>query len=153
MIYLLDTNPCVRFLNGRALGVMRRLPDISNRDVPVSTVIESSGRIHQRNSTCQAVSYRPGPHHYDMSHHAHRREDELSSLFTCYPLNSLPFDDVAAQVYGRIRAELAAVGALIGANDLMIAAVAIANDLILVTHNMREFQRVHGLRLEDWEAT
>lgn len=66
---------------------------------------------------------------------------------------SLPFDDKAALVYGRVRAQLATQGTPIGPNDLMIAAIAIANDVTLVTRNTREFGRVAGLRIEDWEAT
>ncbi len=64
---------------------------------------------------------------------------------------SLPFDGNAAVVYGRIRAQLEALGTPIGPNDLQIAAIALANNLILVTHNTREFSRVDGLRIEDWE--
>ena len=60
-------------------------------------------------------------------------------------------DDVAAAHYGAIRAELARAGTLIGPNDLMIAATARANDLVLVTRNEREFSRVIGLRTENWE--
>ncbi len=66
---------------------------------------------------------------------------------------SLPFDDKAALVYGQIRAQLAAQGTPIGPNDLMIAAIAIANGVTLVTRNTREFARVTDLRIEDWEAT
>jgi len=65
---------------------------------------------------------------------------------------SLPFDDRAAKVYGEIRAQLAAKGTPIGPNDLMIAAIAVANNVILVTHNTREFSRVDRLRIEDWET-
>jgi len=66
-------------------------------------------------------------------------------------LASLPFDDLAAESYAQIRADLANSGTPIGPNDLMIAAVALAHHLILVTHNTTEFGRVKGLRLEDWE--
>ncbi len=52
--------------------------------------------------------------------------------------------------YARIRVELERAGTIIGANDLMIAAHALAADLILVTHNLREFSRVKGLQYEDW---
>lgn len=65
---------------------------------------------------------------------------------------SLPFNDTSAMIYGRIRAQLTASGTPIGSNDLLIAAIALANDLTLVTHNTREFNRVEGLRIEDWEA-
>lgn len=73
--------------------------------------------------------------------------DEFSSLF-----KSAPFDAKAAAVYGWLRSDLESIGNSIGPNDLLIASIALANDLILVTHNVREFSRVKGLRLEDWEA-
>ena len=63
----------------------------------------------------------------------------------------MPFDDQSAIIYGQIRAGLAAYGTPIGPNDLLISSIALANNLILVTHNTREFSRVEGLRLEDWE--
>jgi tRNA(fMet)-specific endonuclease VapC len=50
-----------------------------------------------------------------------------------------------------LRADLAQHGTLIGPNDLMIAAIALANDLILVTHNTVEFSRIKALKLEDWQ--
>ncbi len=61
-------------------------------------------------------------------------------------------NDRCAHDYGLIRADLAAQGKPIGANDLMIAAISRAHDLILVTHNTSEFSRVVGLRIEDWES-
>lgn len=68
------------------------------------------------------------------------------------PFQSLPFDDRAAEQYGRIRADLMAKGTPIGPNDFMIAAIALANNVILVSHNLAEFGRVPDLTLEDWEA-
>jgi tRNA(fMet)-specific endonuclease VapC len=67
------------------------------------------------------------------------------------PFSSLPFDDDAAEVYGRIRTQLEKSGKPIGPNDLLIAAIAIAHDATLVTHNTGEFSRVEDLRYEDWE--
>jgi tRNA(fMet)-specific endonuclease VapC len=64
---------------------------------------------------------------------------------------SLPFDDRAAEEYGKVRAHLAALDTPIGPNDLMIAAIALANQMTLVTHNTTEFSRVPGLALEDWQ--
>lgn len=63
---------------------------------------------------------------------------------------SLTFDDRAAEEYGHIRAHLAALGTPIGPHDLMIAAIARANQMTLVTHNTIELSRVPGLALEDW---
>lgn len=66
---------------------------------------------------------------------------------------SLPFDVQAAEVYGSVKAYLDKLGTPIGPNDLMIASISLANKLILVTHNMREFNRVLWLQLEDWETS
>ncbi|RUS94633.1 hypothetical protein DSM106972_092700 [Dulcicalothrix desertica PCC 7102] len=74
------------------------------------------------------------------------RQQQFLNLFV-----SLPFDDAAAIIYGRIRAELTELGTPIGPNDFQIAAIAMANNLILVTHNTGEFSRVPSLPLEDWE--
>jgi tRNA(fMet)-specific endonuclease VapC len=68
------------------------------------------------------------------------------------PFASLPFDDKCAAEYGIIRASLERQGRPIGGNDLMIAAIARRHDVVLVSHNQREFERVAGLRLEDWQA-
>ena len=62
----------------------------------------------------------------------------------------LPFEDRSGAVYGRIRAQLRRDGALIGANDLLIAAHALAAGCTLVTNNVREFERVEGLAVENW---
>ncbi|MDB4982910.1 MAG: VapC toxin family domain ribonuclease [Myxococcales bacterium] len=66
------------------------------------------------------------------------------------PFESLPFDDAAAGWYGAIRAQLKEEGRSIGSNDLMIAAIALAADVTLVSRNEGEFQRVPGLRLAVW---
>jgi len=64
---------------------------------------------------------------------------------------SLPFDDKCAQVYANIRTDLERKGTPIDPYDLQIAAIAIVNNLILVTHNVAEFQRISELNIEDWE--
>ena len=56
----------------------------------------------------------------------------------------------AIKEYGIIRSELEKKGSLIGSNDLLIAAIVKAEDGILITHNVKEFSRVDGLRIEDW---
>ncbi|MDE1951144.1 MAG: type II toxin-antitoxin system VapC family toxin [Burkholderiales bacterium] len=64
----------------------------------------------------------------------------------------LPFDEPADAHYADIRATLERVGTLIGSLDLLIAAHARSRGLTLVTHNLREFARVPGLQVEDWQA-
>jgi tRNA(fMet)-specific endonuclease VapC len=70
----------------------------------------------------------------------------------CNLYSSLPFDDSAAEEYGRLRAQLAGLGTPIGPNDLMIASIALANGLTLITHNRTEFSRVPNLMIEDWQV-
>ncbi len=65
-------------------------------------------------------------------------------------LDSLPFDDNAVEHYGEIRAILAKAGTPIGANDLLMAAIARAHQVTVVTHNLREFMRVPALQIETW---
>ena len=65
------------------------------------------------------------------------------------PYRSLPFDDAAAERCANIRRHLENLGAPIGPYDIQIAAIALANRCILVTHNTEEFRRIAGLRLED----
>ena len=75
--------------------------------------------------------------------------EKLQVFFSRF--KSMPFYDAAAQIYGVIRAALEKEGRSIGPNDMLIAAIALANELTVVTHNTAEFGRVPGLLLEDWE--
>jgi len=63
-----------------------------------------------------------------------------------------PFDKAAAGAYAVIRAQLERQGVTISERDTQIAAIAVANGLTVVTHNVREFGRVEGLTVEDWAA-
>lgn len=74
--------------------------------------------------------------------------DALELFLRFVRIEPLPVD--AAHRYGRIRADLQRRGVVIGANDLWIAAHALAGDYTLVTDNEREFARVPGLRIENW---
>lgn len=77
-----------------------------------------------------------------------RNLQQLDAFFGMLP--SLPFDDAATGHYGLVRAQLHRSGTAIGPNDLLIASIALANDMTLVTRNDSEFRRVVGLRVEVW---
>lgn len=66
------------------------------------------------------------------------------------PFEILNFDAKAAEFYGRIRSELESSGRVIGSMDLLIASVAMANSAVMVTNNEREFERIKGLKIENW---
>jgi tRNA(fMet)-specific endonuclease VapC len=82
------------------------------------------------------------------SHHPRRTRAEQDAFLA--PFRVLDFDAVAADCYAAARAHLAAQGRPIGDRDLMIAAIALANQMTVVTSNVTEFARVPGLMVEDW---
>jgi tRNA(fMet)-specific endonuclease VapC len=132
MTYLLDTNTCISYLNGRAPNVLQRLQALPIAEIRVCAIVKAEMYYGAMKSVDPAYTL--------------AQQRRFLDAF-----DSLPFDDAAAEAYGRLRAELARRGTPIGPNDLMIAAIALAYDLTLVTHNTSEFSRVSGLRLEDWE--
>jgi tRNA(fMet)-specific endonuclease VapC len=77
------------------------------------------------------------------------RAGDLVDTF-CAPFASLPFDDACIDAYARLRADLRTSGATIGANDLVIAATAVAHGLGLVSDDRAAFARVPGLRVTSW---
>jgi len=132
MTYLLDTNTCIRFLNPRSSAVPNHMAAVRQEEVVICQIVKAEL--------------------YYGAYKSARRDANLALLAKFFnQFVSRPFDDAAAEAYGRLRAELARRGTPIGPNDLMIAAIALAYDLTLVTHNTAEFARVPGLRLEDWE--
>ncbi len=133
MIYLLDTNVCIRYLNGYSRQVVQRLQSLPVEQVAVCSVVKAELFYGAMKSQTPAKSL-------------------AKQQAFLQPFQSLPFDDQAAEHYGRIRANLTVKGSPIGPNDFMIAAIALANNAILVTHNLGEFGRVSGLKLEDWEG-
>jgi tRNA(fMet)-specific endonuclease VapC len=77
-----------------------------------------------------------------------RLTNQLEAILTALPV--LPLEAPTDRHYGELRAALEQQGMLIGPNDLLIAAHALALDAILVTDNTREFERVQGLAIENW---
>lgn len=132
MIWLLDTDTCIRYLSPRLSPVQERM-----RAHPTDQVV-----------LCDVVRMELyfGVYKSQRPEHNHAVVERLFSQFV-----SLPFDRTAAQICGRIRAELANQGRPIGPYDVQIAAIALANVATLVTHNVREFSRVQDLLVEDWE--
>ena len=135
MKYLLDSNAWIAYLRQSHANLIQRLQREAPADIVLCSVV--LGELYYG-------AERSGPSHRTSNHAllAKLRKDFVS----------LPFTDAAAEEYGRIRAHLAALGTPIGPNDLMIAAIALANSLILVTHNTAEFSRVPGLTIEDWQT-
>ena len=133
MRYLLDTNACIGYLTGRGPGVMSRLKSLPPSEVAVCSIVK-------------AELYYGAARSVDPEDTLAAQREFLERFV------SLGLDDHAAGIAGRLRADLAARGTPIGPYDVLIAAIALANDLTLVTRNVDEFRRVEGLKVEDWES-
>ena len=86
------------------------------------------------------------------AHHGPRTEYHLRQLEEIvWPMvQILPFDRASGEIYGSLRADLERAGTPLGEPDLRIAAIALTNNLTVVTGNVRHFSRVRGLRVENW---
>ena len=129
MRYMLDTNIIAYARNDRPQSVLKRLMQHSPEDYCISAITLAELEYGVYNST------RP-------------EQNQLALMTFLARIEVVPFGPDAAREYGDIRADLKRKGALIGANDLLIAAHARALDLTLVTNNTLEFERVEGLKLE-----
>jgi tRNA(fMet)-specific endonuclease VapC len=133
MTYLLDTNTCIKYLNGRSETIRQHLETLESQDIVMCSVVKAElfyGAIKSAKPAENLTKQRRFVNHFI----------------------SFPFDDPAAEVYAQLRTRLERSGTPIGPNDLLIAAIAVANNLTLVTHNTGEFERVDGLQIEDWET-
>lgn len=131
MSYLLDTNICIYALKSRPPEVLARLRALSPVDVALSVVT--------------LLELRQGAFGSQQPDAAHARLDAFVA-----PLQILPFEEADARTGARLRAALFRHGRPIGDLDSLIAAQAVTRNLILVTNNLREFNRVPGLRTENW---
>lgn len=131
MILLLDTNTCIYLIKKRPPEVLRRFDGYAVGDIAVSSV--TAAELHF------------GAH---KSQRPTQNEQALEQFLL--PLVVVGFDQGAAVAYGRIRAFLERRGTPIGPLDTLIAAHAVSLNLTLVTNNVREFERVPDLKVENW---
>ncbi|KVT57711.1 PIN domain-containing protein [Burkholderia ubonensis] len=133
-LYMLDTNICSYIMRERPPVVLSRLQSCvgAQHRIVVSAVTYAEMRFG-------AIGRKASPKHAD-----------LVTAFVARLDGVLPWDAAAVDATTAVRAELAARGTPIGANDTSIAGHAIAAGAVLVTHNTREFGRVDGLSFEDW---
>jgi tRNA(fMet)-specific endonuclease VapC len=132
MKYLLDTNTCIRFLNGRSESIKRKMKVTEPEDIVLCSVVKAElfyGSLKSR----------------------HPEKNLQKQYLFVNRFKSLPFDDDSAEKYGEIRANLEKTGMIIGPNDLLIASITLTHNVILVTNNLKEFSRIEGLKIEDWE--
>jgi tRNA(fMet)-specific endonuclease VapC len=131
MKYLLDTNICIYLIKQKPLSVIEKLQMLAINEVGISVI------------TLAELEY-------GVAKSSFIEKNRIALAKFIAPIEVLPFSDKATVFYGDIHAYLEKKGIIIGAFDLLIAAQALAENLILVTNNEREFNRVPGLVIENW---
>ncbi len=131
MLFMLDTNICIYIIKRKPVQVLQKLITLNISDVVISTVAMSELEYGV------AKSSQPD-----------QNREALSNFVA--PIEIVAFDEQAAFHYGQIRTHLEREGKVIGPMDMLIAAHALSLSCILVTNNVREFERVPGLNVENW---
>lgn len=131
MKYYLDTNICIYFLKGMYINLLDRI--ISNKpdDIKVPSIVKAELLYGAEKSQ--------------------KREENMKKVYNfLLPFEIVPFDDICAVEYSKIRAELERAGNAIAPNDLIISAIVLSRGGTLITNNEKEFCRIPGLLLENW---
>lgn len=131
MRYMLDTNICIYAIKHKPEQVLLRLQEHAPSEICIS-----------------AVTYAELVHGVEKSKAVEKNRLALALLLS--NIEIMDFDSLAAENYGRVRADLEKAGTPIGPLDMMIAGQAKALGYVVVTNNTREFERVDGLLLENW---
>jgi tRNA(fMet)-specific endonuclease VapC len=129
MDYLLDTNIVIYFLNGK-FGIKDKIRKVGINKCTISEI------------TIAELFY--GAEKSDYPEDNLKIINEFIDDITIIPI----FNSI--QIFGKEKARLRKIGKIISDFDLLIGSTAIANDLLMVTHNTFEFERLDGIKLEDW---
>lgn len=131
MIYMLDTNICSFIIREKPLYLKEKFKKIEkNQKIALSSIVVSELLYGAKKKNSPKLS---------------KIVSDFINNFTIYD-----FDAQSAKEYANLRANLESYGNIIGSNDLFIASHALSLKAILVTNNTKEFQRVKGLKIEDW---
>ena len=128
---MLDTNVCIYIIRKKPEAVLRRLQRSRVSDIGISSITLSELE-------------------YGVAKSSKPQQNKLALTEFLAPVEILPYDDLAAQQYGELRAHLERKGKPIGSLDMLIAAHALSLKCILVTNNEAEFRRVPKLNIENW---
>ncbi len=131
MKYLLDTNACIDYLTGRYPNVVSQVQRALPIDLCLSSIVVAELRYGA-----------------DKSQKPRQNHQRVNTLTIEIPVKD--FDTAAAEIYGKIRANLERKGVVIGPNDMLIAAHTQSLGLVLVTDNVGEFRRIKQLKVENW---
>ena len=130
-MYMLDTNICIYLINNKFPELARRIDEIPIDSICISAITQAELELGVFKSQNQA-----------------KNAQALVKFLSV--INVVDFDTKAAAAYGEIRADLERKGSPIGHMDMLIAAHALSQGYTIITNNLRKFERVEGLELENW---
>ncbi len=131
MKYMLDTNTCIYIIKRKPVEVIDRFRQLQISQVSISSITLSELE-------------------YGVIKSSKPEQNHLALAQFLAPMEMLPYGDEAAQHYGKVRVYLEKQGTLIGSLDMLIAAHALSTGCILITNNVKEFDRVPNLKINNW---
>ena len=133
-MYLLDTNICIYIIKKKPIEVLNVLKQKLKKDIFISSITVAELEYGVEKSKFPDIN-------------------RISLLEFLSIFKIINYDDKDAVEFGKIKVNLEKLGKIIGPMDLLISSQAINKNLILVTNNVKEFERINGLRIENWVKT
>lgn len=128
---MLDTNICIYIIKEKPIKVFQTFKSLNVGDVCISSITLAELQ-------------------YGVYKSQHQERNKIALVNFLAPIEILPFSGKAASLYGEIRAALEKKGQLVGAYDLLIAAHALSENLVLISNNTKEFSKIPKLHLQNW---
>jgi len=131
MKFMLDTNICIYLIKQKSPKIIEHIKRCKPGEIGISSITLAELQ-------------------YGVAKSFHRKQNQIALQEFLIPIEIVSFDEKAATLYGKIRAQLEKSGTPIGSMDLLIGTHALSLGVTLVTNNIREFKRIKGLRVVDW---
>jgi tRNA(fMet)-specific endonuclease VapC len=130
-MYFLDTNTCIYFLNGKYEFIKEKVMSTPPNEIQIPTIVKAELLLGAYKSK--------------------KRKENIEKVeMFLEPFEVIPFIDLITYTYAEIRNDIEKKGEVIGPNDILIASIVKFHEGIIVTNNVREFERIKGLKIENW---
>jgi tRNA(fMet)-specific endonuclease VapC len=130
-MYFLDTNTCIYFLNGKYIFIKEKILSLPPNEIKIPSIVKAELLLG--------------------AYKSNRKKETIEKVDKFLePFEVIPFMDLMTYTYAEIRNDVEKKGEVIGPNDMLIASIVKFHDGILVTNNVKEFQRIKGLKLDNW---
>ncbi len=130
-MYFLDTNTCIYFLNGKYSSIKDKILSTPPNAIAIPTIVKAELLLGAYKSKNKTVNL-----------------EKVEQFLE--PFEIISFVDLMTYVYAEIRTSTESLGITIGPNDLFIASIVKFHEGVLVTNNVKEFERIDGLQVDNW---